>query len=185
MIIGLTGKTAAGKGTVADYLKEKGFLYHSLSDVLREELKSRNVEEDLPNLIKVGNELRTKGGPGVLGKDMLKMIEKNNEDNSIVDSIRNPVEIEELKKTADKFILIAVDAPIKKRYERAKSRNRAGDNISFEEFEELDIKELKSADPNAQQILDCFKQSDYTIVNEGTLDELKQKIEDILIDINQ
>ena len=40
MIIGLTGENCAGKGTVADYLKKKGFYYLSLSDVIREELKA-------------------------------------------------------------------------------------------------------------------------------------------------
>ena len=38
MIIGLTGSYGAGKDTVADYLKAKGFGYHSLSDILRGEL---------------------------------------------------------------------------------------------------------------------------------------------------
>ena len=36
MLIGLTGKYAAGKGTVAELLKEQGFAYHSCSDILRE-----------------------------------------------------------------------------------------------------------------------------------------------------
>ena len=46
MIIGLTGKNAAGKGEVARFLQDKGFYYHSLSDVLREELKKRGRRTD-------------------------------------------------------------------------------------------------------------------------------------------
>ena len=38
IIIGLTGENCAGKGTVADYLVQKGFYYYSLSDTIREEL---------------------------------------------------------------------------------------------------------------------------------------------------
>ena len=44
-IIGLTGRNAAGKGTVANLLKERTFEYHSLSNTLRDELKIRGVEE--------------------------------------------------------------------------------------------------------------------------------------------
>ena len=40
IVFGLTGKNASGKGTVAEILKKKNFTYHSLSDSLRDELKS-------------------------------------------------------------------------------------------------------------------------------------------------
>ena len=36
MIIGLTGRNAAGKGAAAEFLKSKGFAFHSLSDVIRD-----------------------------------------------------------------------------------------------------------------------------------------------------
>jgi len=180
MIIGLTGKSASGKGTVAEYLKEKGYVYHSCSDILRLELKERGIEENLPNLIKIGNELRNNEGPGVLGKRILELIRQNGEENSLADSIRNPAEIEELKKAGNSFILIAVDAPVELRYERMSKRGRAGDNISLEDFKILDAKQFQSDDPNAQQILKCLQLADYRIVNDGTVDELYQEIEAIL-----
>jgi len=183
MIIGLTGKMAAGKGVVAEYLKNKGYSYHSLSDVLRDELKVRNIEETIPNLVKLGNELRAKNGAGVIGKRLLKKIQDNSETNAIADSIRNPAEIASLKESDHKFILIAVDAPLELRYQRTASRGRAGDNMTLEKFKEEDFKQLKNSDPNAQQILECFKQADYTVVNEGTLAELQQKIDGILSDV--
>ena len=175
---------AAGKGAAAEYLKSKGFKYYSCSDVLREELKNRGLTEDIPSLRKIGNKLRTKEGPGVLGKRLLAQIEKNQDQPAIADSIRNPAEIAELKKAKTKFILMAVDAPLELRYERTVARGRAGDKMTLAEFKEQDFKQLKSQDPNAQQILDCFKLADYTIVNDGTLVELHQKIDEILNDIN-
>ena len=60
MIIGLTGKNAAGKGEVAEYLKKKGFVYYSLSDVIREEATEKGLEHSRENLINLGNELRKK-----------------------------------------------------------------------------------------------------------------------------
>ena len=66
MIIGLTGKNASGKGEVANYLKTKGFVYYSLSDVLREEATKRGLEHTRDNLINLGNELRKKYGANYL-----------------------------------------------------------------------------------------------------------------------
>ena len=51
MIIGLTGTNGSGKGTVAEFLKQEGFRYHSLSDELRGVLHQQQVEITLPNLI--------------------------------------------------------------------------------------------------------------------------------------
>ena len=44
MLIGLTGRNAAGKGEVARYLQKKSFYYYSLSDVIREDIRSRGQE---------------------------------------------------------------------------------------------------------------------------------------------
>ena len=73
-IIGLTGRNAAGKGTVANLLKERSFEYHSLSDTLRNELRKRGVEESRDELISVGNELRSSGGSGILADLMIENI---------------------------------------------------------------------------------------------------------------
>jgi hypothetical protein len=47
MLIGLTGRNAAGKGEVARYLQRKSFYYYSLSDAIREEIRSRGVRSKL------------------------------------------------------------------------------------------------------------------------------------------
>jgi len=74
MLIGLTGKSGSGKDTVADYLKEKGFIYFSLSDIIREECKKRGKKIERDNLIKIGNELRKKHGPSVLADKTIQKI---------------------------------------------------------------------------------------------------------------
>ena len=54
IVLGLTGKNASGKGTVAEVLKEHGFVYHSLSDSLRDELNFLGKKETRENLIEIG-----------------------------------------------------------------------------------------------------------------------------------
>jgi len=177
LIIGLTGTNGAGKGTIAETLKQKGFVYTSLSDILREELQARGQDENRDNLIALGNELREKEGPGTLAIRTLKKIESSG-GNFIVDSIRNPIEIEELKKNKS-FILIAVDAPIELRYERVKSRNRASDFVSFEKFKEQEESELKGG-KNSQQLVNCMAMADHKLTNEDTMGDLKKKVDDLL-----
>ena len=174
MIIGLTGPNASGKGEVAKYLIKRGFKYHSLSDVIREEATKRGLDHRREILIKLGNELRNKQGSGVL----VKMLKGKIGSKDIVDSIRNPDEIRELKKIPE-FILIGIDAPLEVRFQRARLRNRRGDGLSLNEFRKEEEKE-NSTDPKAQQLQTCLKSADVLIVNNGALTELHQKIDRIL-----
>jgi len=179
MIIGITGKNGSGKTEVANYLKLKGFEYISLSDILREEAKKRNIRENRENLRNLGNELRKKFGPGILAELALKKIKQDK--NYCVDSIRNPNEIAELNKIKN-FLLIGVKAKIELRYKRVLDRGRIGDNISFEKFKELEEKE-NSKEEEKQQLDKCLKIADKIIENNGTIEELHRKIDKILFSL--
>src|SRR5262245_49642092 len=124
MIIGLTGKNAAGKGEVAAFLKDKSFYYYSLSDAIRDELDQRKIPITRDSLIATGNELREKHGADVLARRTLEKIDPNR--NYIVDSIRNPAEVETLRKSG-RFVLLNVDAPADVRFDRIKARKREND----------------------------------------------------------
>jgi dephospho-CoA kinase len=171
MIIGLTGTNAAGKGEVAEYLKKKGLKYISLSDELRKEAKNRKLEPTRENLINLGNELRKKFGPEYLAKKISKKIKGD----TIVDSIRNLHELDELRNIRD-FIFVAIDAPVELRYKRALERKRIGDNISLEQFKNQERLE-NSDDEKAQQLNRCLKSADIIIINDGTLEELHKKVD--------
>lgn len=183
MFLGFTGPNASGKGEAIKYLVEKHkFVSYSLSDILRSELKVRGLEINRDNLISIGNELRQKYGPGVLAKLIIEKIK--NMPQAVIDSIRNPSEIEELRKNLRDFKLIGINADIKIRYERAKKRGREGEKeISFEEFVAKEEKE-NSNSQTSQQLLKCFEMADIKIDNSGTIEELYNKIEKILNDLN-
>ena len=180
IVFGLTGKNASGKGTVAEILKKKNFTYHSLSDTLRDELKSLKKEETRENLIDIGNELREKGGPGVLADKLMPKL--NTENNHIVDSIRNPLEVISLRKETllRRFFLISVDANSRLRYDRLCSRGRIGDTDSWEKFVEQEKKEENNDDPNKQQLSRTMEMADYSIDNSGTLEELEAQVNRII-----
>lgn len=176
IVLGLTGKNASGKGTVAEILKKNGFLYHSLSDSLRDELKILKKDETRENLIEIGNNLREEGGPGVLA-DKLKP-KLNPENNHIVDSIRNPLEVISLKQETRllKFFLVSVEADARLRYDRLCSRGRIGDADSWEKFIEQEKKEENNNDPSKQQLSKTMELADYNIDNSGTFEDLEVQV---------
>jgi len=179
-ILGLTGRNAAGKGAVAEILKQKSFIYHSLSDILRKELRNKGKKESRENLIQVGNNLRKSGGPSILADLMIKNLVSLN--HHVVDSIRNPAEVDSLNRTYlnHKFNLIAVDALPEIRFKRLKERNRIGDSSSWEEFVHQESLEEKSDNPNKQQLFGTILKADYNVDNSGTLTELNQQINKII-----
>jgi len=180
MIIGLTSFLSAGKDTICNYLKEKDFEIHSCSDLLREECKTRNLEITRDNLQNIGNELRSKFGPNILAQKLATIIKKDLSKNYVVDSIRTPGEIEELKKLPN-FVLVFIDVDSKIRYERAKERLKEKEHVdSYEEFIESEKKELTN-NPNFQQLHKCKELADITLLNNKTIDELKKEISLLLV----
>src|SRR5256885_10135434 len=138
MIIGLTGKNASGKGEVAKFLQERGFEYASLADALRAELRRRHISPTRDHLTRLGNELREKHGPGVLAERILKQLGESQ--NYVVDSFRNPSEVEVFRGHAD-FRLWAVVASPAMRFKRIKERAREKDPITLHHFVEVEKRE--------------------------------------------
>jgi len=180
--LGLTGLNASGKGTVAKLLIERGFNYYSLSDIVREEATAMGLDHSRENLILVGNKLRKEHGPAVLAQKVVEKLVGAGRDlplrddihPAVIDSIRNLAEINELRKLPG-FILIAIDAPVKLRFERAKKRGRTGFEKTLQDFIKIEQQE-NSKDPARQQLFECVKQADYIVVNDKTEKELKDKV---------
>jgi dCMP deaminase len=173
MIIGLTGKFAAGKGTVAEFLQARGFLYHSLSDVIREELSRRGTPESREHLLALGNELREADGPAALALRIRDRLLDGR--HHIVDSIRNPAEVDVLRGLPG-FILVGVDADPKLRFDRLRARARIGDPETFEHFTALEAKESVSDNPLAQQLHATWDRVDVVLDNSGTLADLEAAV---------
>lgn len=167
LIIGLTGPEGAGKGEAAKVLQKRGFKYYSCSDILRQELKRKKIEENIDNLISLGNNLRAKEGAGVLGKRIARIIKRSQGRKFVVDSLRHPQEIHELKKLSG-FRLLLINAPQSTRYSRIKTRKRAGDDVSFSKFKKQEQFQKRGRGAQAQ-LTNCFKLADYKIYNNKTI----------------
>jgi len=180
MIIGLTGTMGSGKGEVVKHLKSKGFEHYVYSDILKEIAKQRNIEPTRANLQKLGTNIKKESrNPGILSQEMLKKIKT---DKAVVDGIRNVDEIKELKKRENTHI-ITVTASQRLRYQRIRKRKREGDPKTFKEFKRLDNLENRGK-TKGQEINNCLKTADFTIINNNTLEKLKKNTEDILSTIS-
>ncbi len=173
MIIGLTGKNCAGKTEVCEYLKKRSFEYQSLSNEIREEAGRRRLEITREVLIELGNELREKHGPGVLAERILGKLETDH--NYVIDSIRNPSEVDALKTRSD-FTLLAVEADEDIRYERSRKRGRERAAETLQQFIAEEARELDSDNPASQQLLATRQKADMVVTNNGTLEDLHRRL---------
>ncbi len=177
MIIGLTGKNGSGKTAVAEYLVSRGFEYHSLSDAIREEILKRGLQITREVLIDVGNELREKSGPGILAERLLTSLESGH--NYVIDSIRNPQEVDVLRSRND-FTLLALEVEQGTRFERSRRRGRENAAQTLSQFAEEEARELDSDNPASQQLNATRQKADLIVANDGTLEELHRRLDALL-----
>ncbi len=100
--------------------------------------------------------------------------------NSIIESIRTPGEIDFLKKQGN-FILLAVDADPRIRFERIKLRASETDKINFETFAANEKREMTSGDPNKQNLAKCIEMADIVLNNNGSISHLIDQLNQTLI----
>ncbi|MEK6936164.1 MAG: AAA family ATPase [Nanoarchaeota archaeon] len=181
MLIGLTSRIAAGKGVIKDFLEKKGFEYHTFSDVVREEAGKLGIEITRKNLQDLGNDYRIKFGAGIWAKKIIEKLDLFY--NYVIDGIRNPAEIIELKKIP-KFYLIALDAPQRIRYERVIQRAKPSDPKDWDGFLEIDERDFGKNEPEyGQQVQKCMKMADYFISNGFALKSFEKQIEKVYNEI--
>lgn len=175
-IIGITGTIGAGKGTVVEYLKTKGFQHYSARSLLLAELAKRGLENDRNAMRPLANELRQKYGPAYIAETLFQEAEMAGGD-AVIESLRTIGEVEALKKLSSLFVLLAVDAEPKIRYERILKRGSETDSVSFEEFIEQELLESEGKDAWAQNLPACIDAADIVITNNGSLEDLHRAVD--------
>jgi dephospho-CoA kinase len=180
LCIGLTGRMASGKGEAVRILGGYGFQYVSLSDIVRREAAKVDPVVSRSRMQDIGNRLRAAGGAGVLGRMVREMILAAPGERWVIDGIRNPAEVRELKKIGA-FFLIGIDCDIPTILARMKERGRATDAVSEGELRAGLEREWGLGEPEGgQQVGPTLAQADFTVANDGTLADLKTRLEAIL-----
>ncbi|HUU47911.1 MAG TPA: AAA family ATPase [Nitrosopumilaceae archaeon] len=141
LIVCLTGMPGAGKSTIADGLKSKGYEIINMGNAVRNEAKKRNLEPTGSNLGKLMLDLREKNGPGAVAELVKPQIENSKSTVIIIDGIRSSAEIEVLRKFGA-VKLLAIHASTNTRFGFLQQRGRSDDPKTKENFEERDNREL-------------------------------------------
>lgn len=169
-LIGLSGTNGAGKDTVGEILAEKfGFLFISMTDMLREEAHARGLDTSREVLRTISAEWRRESGLGVLIDKSIAHYDKLGGDNKyaglVLASLRNPGENDRVHELGGEVIWIDADPRI--RYDRIFSRSRSDDPANFEQFLIDDQSEMKhSGDKATLSMADVKDKSDKIFVNE-------------------
>jgi dephospho-CoA kinase len=171
LYIGLVGKKGCGKDSFGKLLKEilpeKKIEVVRFSDILF-------IEKTRHNLQHLAVVLDNGFGKGTLTNAVEMRLRNIQADIVVLDGIRWKTDIEMLRKLPDnKLVYITTDTQV--RFERISQRKeKAGEaGVSYEQFIQEDNAE------NELYIEEIGAGADYNIENNGSLEELKEKLKDL------
>lgn len=165
LIIGVVGPFGSGCTYVAEILKNTySYEYLSLSDILRDYAEKENQKIDFfrrENLQNYGNSIREKHGGGILAEWAIGKIRSEPGKNFVVDSIRNPAEVDCFRNSFPDFFLFGIFAEQDIRYARIKDKY----SEDRREFEKDDKRDSGESNSFGQQVTRCFRSADIIILN--------------------
>jgi len=185
-VIAFTGLPGSGKSEAVRVAEEAGFRIVRMGDEVRAEVKRRGMPVNDKNLGGVANEMREKEGMDIWARMCMPKLGRLKEGENggmgevaIIDGIRNIEEVEAFRQSVEDFILVAIHASPKTRYERMVKRGREDDSLSIDDFKRRDARELSWGIGNVVAM------ADVVVINEGSLEEFREKVRNILDEIMQ
>lgn len=187
-IVCIVGMAGSGKTTVADEFSKNGFFYLRFGQIVIDEIKRRGLKINEKNERKIREKLRKKYGMEALALLNLPKIDQLlKKGNVVIDGLYSWSEYKILKeKYGNSMYVVAVYSPPKLRYERLKKRGSAEDPKKC--FRSLSEKEAKARDFAEIENLEKggpIAMADFTILNLGTIDQLKNKVKEVLKCLNK
>lgn len=176
-VIGIAGMPGAGKTLAAQVAKQMNFEVIVMGDVVREEAQKRGLAPNPENLGRLMLQMRREEGEAVIAKRCISKIGKTKSNLIVIDGVRSLHEVEEFRRAFPKFIILAVHASPKTRFERLFKRRRSDDPNSWTVFVERDMRELNVG------LGHVIALADHLIVNEGSKAEFVEKVKDFLEEV--
>lgn len=185
-IIAIVGLCGAGKSEVADRFVKAGYKYLRLGQITLDEVKHRGLEPTEENERPIREGFRRKYGMAafaILNMPKIDAFLSQGRD-VIIDGLYSWSEYKELKsKYGDKLVVVAVHSSPKTRYQRLEDRRlRYQDDpkMKYRSFSKQEAKARDYAEIENIEKAGPISMADFTIINEGALEDLHQQINEIL-----
>jgi dephospho-CoA kinase len=172
VIVGMAG---SGKSTIAYHLKQKGWHIVHFGEITMRELDKRGLPISEANEKAIREELRTKDGMAAYARLSLEEIQRSlMKTPTLIDGMYSWSEYRFLKNQfGGQMAVLAVFTTRFIRYERLSRRPKRP--LTAEEAEKRDFAEIENVEKGGP-----IAMADYTLVNDGTEEELLQEFDRLL-----
>jgi len=174
-VVSIVGMTGAGKSEVARVFEENGFTRVRFGDVTDKELRKRGLELDEKNERYIRELLRKEHGMAAYAKLNLPRIDETlKRSDVVIDGLYSWEEYTFLKTYyGEDFYVVAVWASSRTRYARLTSRSNR--HLTLDEATSRDRAEVENINKGGP-----IAMADYTIINESSLENLKEEAKRII-----
>lgn len=180
-VICLVGESGAGKGVISGLLEQLGYTVLSLSSEVRRLAKEVGLENAArADLQALANQAREKEGTHYFAQRVVSNPDFSTSNYLVIDGVRHPSELALIRSQAGlstKIVVLAVTASMETRFKRVLERRDPSDLLTFEQFLENDVRERGGENSEFnQQNEACIAMADFSIANEGTVNELEAEL---------
>lgn len=148
----------------------------SIGDIAREIVRNEGLPATRENLQMITEKCYERFGKTYFVEETIRRIRRANQSRMLITGIRAPTDITTLRENFQSdFVLICVTADKRKRFQRLLARGEPRDPKTWQEFLRQD-----RAEENIFQITEACSLADYRIDNNGTVEELFQRIDRII-----
>ena len=181
-ILAVVGMSGSGKSVVVDYLTDKGYPKVYFGGMIYKEMEKRGIErtEDGESEKKFREEIREKEGKDWVVRQVIaetKDLIAAGQKRIVLDGVYSWTEYKTLKHEFPQsltFVAIVVDKDL--RYDRVSKRpGRSFDAKAIRERDRSEIENLEKGGP--------IVAADYYILNNGTVADIKNRVDEILKEI--
>ena len=166
LVIGLSGRIAAGKTTAARWIEADGFAYTRFSLVIDDEIRRRGLNLDRPTRQRIGMEIHKERGQAWLCEQALARV--GGADRIVVDGLRWPEDRAFfVERFGHRFVQFHVTASATIRMQRSIESGAMQINADFERAD---------AQPVESMIDTLGRFTASTIANEATLEQFRHEV---------
>jgi dephospho-CoA kinase len=174
-ILGVTGRNGSGKDEVLNYLHDRCHLaVLSAGDQVRKIAREEDVPTDRENLHAISMKYMKARGKDFFARRLIDIIEANKWAAVGISGVRTPCDVEAFRRHFGnnfRLVYVRVGNP-ELRFQRLRKRKEARDPKTRTAFIEQERAEEKRFN-----ISRTFNQADFTITNDGTINQLHRNIE--------